>query len=225
MFKTNVLPLFPGVLVRSVNILMSCCCLVTCSRYLVLFCGWFTCVVIKVIKLIYVTETINVSHGSTALSCALAPFLVSCSNTQLAGLLGWGISPSQGRYLHVRGWHKHRINTQRHPCLECDSNLRLQRYSWRTQFTSQKARPLWSADDGYSGPYSNANAKTEIKHPSSTAQLRSLIKLHLVCWHSLSKALWELPTWATIDRCPLLCNSLLISFSWQPTVRYYATVL
>jgi hypothetical protein len=25
---------------------MSCCCLVTCSRYLVLFCGWFTCVVL-----------------------------------------------------------------------------------------------------------------------------------------------------------------------------------
>jgi hypothetical protein len=22
--------------------------------------------------------------------------------------------------------------------------------------------------------------------------------------------LWELPTWATIDRCPLLCNGMLI---------------
>jgi hypothetical protein len=26
--------------------------------------------------------------------------------------------------------------------------------------------------------------------------------------------LWDLPTWATIDRCPLLCNGLLISFPW-----------
>jgi hypothetical protein len=25
---------------------------------------------------------------------------------------------------------------------------------------------------------------------------------------------WEFPTWATIDRCPLLCNGLLISFPW-----------
>jgi hypothetical protein len=29
--------------------------------------------------------------------------------TQTVGLLGWVISPSQGRYLHT-GWHKHRIN-------------------------------------------------------------------------------------------------------------------
>jgi hypothetical protein len=31
--------------------------------------------------------------------------------TQSVGLLGWGISPSQGRYLHTEQ-HKHRINTQ-----------------------------------------------------------------------------------------------------------------
>jgi hypothetical protein len=29
--------------------------------------------------------------------------------TQTVGLLGWGISPSQGRYLHT-GQHRHRIN-------------------------------------------------------------------------------------------------------------------
>jgi hypothetical protein len=39
------------------------------------------------------------------------------------GLLEWGISPSQGRYLHT-GQHKHRINAHRHPCLEWDSNPR-----------------------------------------------------------------------------------------------------
>jgi hypothetical protein len=35
--------------------------------------------------------------------------------TQSVGLLGRGISPSQGFYLHT-GQHKHRINTHRHPC-------------------------------------------------------------------------------------------------------------
>jgi hypothetical protein len=45
--------------------------------------------------------------------------------TQSEGLLGRGISPSQGRYLHT-GQHKHRINAHRHPCLEWDSNPRPQ---------------------------------------------------------------------------------------------------
>jgi hypothetical protein len=38
---------------------------------------------------------------------------------QLVGLVGRGISPSQGRYLH-----KHRIDTDKHPCLEWDPNPR-----------------------------------------------------------------------------------------------------
>jgi hypothetical protein len=41
---------------------------------------------------------------------------------QSTELLGRGISPSQGRYLH-----KHRINADKHPCLEWDSNPRSQR--------------------------------------------------------------------------------------------------
>jgi hypothetical protein len=44
------------------------------------------------------------------------------------GPLGWGISPSQGRYLY-----KHRINTDTHPCLEWDSNPRSLRLSGRRQ--------------------------------------------------------------------------------------------
>jgi hypothetical protein len=48
--------------------------------------------------------------GSTALSWALAVFfLVSRSYTQPVGLLGRGISPSQGFYLHTEQ-HEHRIN-------------------------------------------------------------------------------------------------------------------
>jgi hypothetical protein len=48
---------------------------------------------------------------------------------QSVGLLGRGISPSQGRYLH-----KHRINADKHPCLEWVSNPWFQRSSERKQF-------------------------------------------------------------------------------------------
>jgi hypothetical protein len=48
-----------------------------------------------------------------ALFWALADFSVSSSYTQSAGLLWWGISPSQGLYVH-RGQHKHTINAHTH---------------------------------------------------------------------------------------------------------------
>jgi hypothetical protein len=50
---------------------------------------------------------------------------------QSVGLLGWGISPKQGRYLHRT---THRINADKHPCLERDSNPRSQSYSERRYF-------------------------------------------------------------------------------------------
>jgi hypothetical protein len=53
--------------------------------------------------------------------------------TQSVGLLGQEISPSQGRYLHT-GQHKQNKRTQRHPCLEWDSNPRSQCSSERRQF-------------------------------------------------------------------------------------------
>jgi hypothetical protein len=40
-------------------------------------------------------------------------------STQTVGLLGRGISPSQGRYLDTE---QHRINAHTHPCLEWDSS-------------------------------------------------------------------------------------------------------
>jgi hypothetical protein len=49
--------------------------------------------------------------------------------TQSVGLPGRGISPSQGRYLY-----KHIIYTDKHPCLEWDSNPWSQRSSGRRQF-------------------------------------------------------------------------------------------
>jgi hypothetical protein len=59
---------------------------------------------------------------------------------QLVGLLGRGISTSRGSYLHG-----HRINADKHPCVEVDSNSRSQRSRERRQFMPQTARPLWSA--------------------------------------------------------------------------------
>jgi hypothetical protein len=48
-------------------------------------------------------------------------------------LLGRGIGPSQGRYLHT-GQHKPRINVHRHPCPEWDSNPGSQRSNEQRQF-------------------------------------------------------------------------------------------
>jgi hypothetical protein len=58
---------------------------------------------------------------------------VSQSYRQSVGLLGRGISPSKGRYLHTEQ-HKHIINAHRHPCLEWDSNPRSKHSSERRQF-------------------------------------------------------------------------------------------
>jgi hypothetical protein len=83
-------------------------------------------------------------YGSTVLCWALVAFSFSCSYMQSVGLLGRGISPSHGRYLHT-GQHQHRINAHRHPCLEWDSNQRYQCSRERREFIPQTARPLWSA--------------------------------------------------------------------------------
>jgi hypothetical protein len=48
-------------------------------------------------------------------------------NPKMVGLLGWGISLSQGRYLHG-------INADIHLCLEWDSSPQSQRLSKRRQF-------------------------------------------------------------------------------------------
>jgi hypothetical protein len=48
---------------------------------------------------------------------------------QSVWLLGWGISPSQGRYIH-----KHRINVDIYPFLDWDSNPLFQCSSERRHF-------------------------------------------------------------------------------------------
>jgi hypothetical protein len=65
---------------------------------------------------------------STALQSLVGPWLLFQYIdlfTHSIGFHGWGMSSSQGCYLH-RGHHKHRINAHRHPCLKCDSNPRSQ---------------------------------------------------------------------------------------------------
>jgi hypothetical protein len=48
-------------------------------------------------------------------------------NSKRVGRTSWmGVSPLQGRYLY-----KHRINTDKHPCLQWDSSPRFQRSSGR----------------------------------------------------------------------------------------------
>jgi hypothetical protein len=68
-------------------------------------------------------------YGCTAL-WILISFLI---HIQSVGLLGRGISPSQGWYLHTEQ-HKHTINAHRHSWLECDSNSRSKCSSGRRRF-------------------------------------------------------------------------------------------
>jgi hypothetical protein len=68
-------------------------------------------------------------YGCTVL-VDLGRFFSLLIYTQSVGLLGRGISPSQGLCLHTEQ-HKHRINTHRYPCLEWDSNPRYQCSSGR----------------------------------------------------------------------------------------------
>jgi hypothetical protein len=79
-----------------------------------------------------------------SLLLGLGCFFIFLIFTQAVGLLGWGISPSQGRWLYT-GQHKHRINVNRHPYLKGDSNPWPQCSSGRRRFMPQTARPLLSA--------------------------------------------------------------------------------
>jgi hypothetical protein len=72
-------------------------------------------------------------YGSTALCWMLAAFPVSWSFYTVGRTPWTGDQPSQSRYLHTEQ-HKHRINTNRHPCLKWDSNPRSQRSSERRLF-------------------------------------------------------------------------------------------
>jgi hypothetical protein len=62
--------------------------------------------------------------------------------THTVGLLGRGISLSQGRCLHAE---QHRVNAHRHPYLEWNSKPRPQSSGGRRQFMPYTARLLWSA--------------------------------------------------------------------------------
>jgi hypothetical protein len=72
-----------------------------------------------------------------------ASFHLFLNLKQSVGLLGQGISPSQGRYLHGTI----QIQNKR---LECDSNPRSQLSSRRRRFVPYTARPLWSPSKIYS---------------------------------------------------------------------------
>jgi hypothetical protein len=72
-------------------------------------------------------------RGYAAPCWALVSVSVSQPFTQWVGLLGWGISPSQGSYLYTKQ-HKHRVNTHRHSFFKWDLNPRPLCLSGRIQF-------------------------------------------------------------------------------------------
>jgi hypothetical protein len=79
-------------------------------------------------------------YGSSAL-VDLGRYFSFLIHTKSVGLLGRGISSSQGRYLHTEQ-RKYRINAHRHPYLEWDSNPRSQRSSGRRRFMPKGASTL-----------------------------------------------------------------------------------
>jgi hypothetical protein len=84
-------------------------------------------------------EKLSPPQLSIYLSLAVQPLVdLGCSfssliYTQSVRLLGRGISPFHGRYLHTEQ-HKHTITAPRHPFLEWDSTPRSQCWSWRRPF-------------------------------------------------------------------------------------------
>jgi hypothetical protein len=94
----------------NLSICLSLCPSIYLSVYLSI------CLSVSLIYLIYI---------STYLPMALRPlcFFTFLIYTQSVGILGRGISPSQGRYLHTEQ-HKCRINAYRYPCLEWDWSKR-----------------------------------------------------------------------------------------------------
>jgi hypothetical protein len=89
----------------------------------------------------YIRSFIN---SSTALCWTLAfssSFVISF--TQTVGLLGWVISPSQGRYLYTRQ-HKHRINA--HTNINALNGIRTNNPSVRASEDSSCLRPRGHCD-------------------------------------------------------------------------------
>jgi hypothetical protein len=94
--------------------------------------------------------------------------------TQSLGLIGRGISPSQGRYLHTEQ-HKYRINSNIHPCLEWDSNPRSHCSSGRRRFMPFAVRHfnlLWRI------------LICPALYIAAYVFSCSLLKLYLICCHS-----------------------------------------
>jgi hypothetical protein len=76
--------------------------------------------------------------GSTVLFWAPSAFQLRIPHTHSEGIVGRGITPSQGRYLHTRQ-HQHIINALKYPCLKWDSNPRPQGSSGRKLHASDRA--------------------------------------------------------------------------------------
>jgi hypothetical protein len=120
-------------------------------------------------RLVHWYHSVSSFYGSTGV-VGLGRFFSFLIHTQLLGLLGRGISPSQGRYQHTQQ-RKHRINAHIHPCLEWDSNPRSQLIP---VFERVKTVHAW------------ARAATVISHSVSYMRL-------IICTEA-SKAFWTYRT-------------------------------
>jgi hypothetical protein len=79
-------------------------------------------------------------HSSLALQLFVGPWPLFHFRNLIHSKIPWTADQSV-----VKPLPTHRINAQRHPCLEWDLNPWFQRSSERKQFMPYTTRPLWSA--------------------------------------------------------------------------------
>jgi hypothetical protein len=106
-------------------------------EYLPKPCPWETNVLFQVWNWLTLSFSVALQHFEPW------PLFQVLNPIHTVRLLGLGISPSQGLYLHTEQ-QKHGTNAHRHPCLEWDSNPRTQCSSGRRWFMPYTAWTLWS---------------------------------------------------------------------------------
>jgi hypothetical protein len=114
-------------------------CSMVCKRWTATDNDSQSCISCSILSY-FIFKALTIIWLSIHLSMAVQPFVGPWPLfqfldlfTELVGLLGRGISPSQGHYWHT-GQDKHRINAHRHPCLKRESNQWSQCFGGQRQF-------------------------------------------------------------------------------------------
>jgi hypothetical protein len=130
-------------------------------------------------------------YGSTALCWTLAAFSVSLSYTQSVGLLGRGISPSQGLWLHKEE-HKHRMKAGSTDISDL-SEIRTHDHSVRASENSSCLRPRGHCDQRTTmSKYVKLCAEMGHKHANKFHVKYCLHKIIIYIYYWSKGTYWQL---------------------------------